>query len=346
MFIKDLVSIVTPCYNGEKYLDNYFHAILSQTYNNIEIILVDDGSTDNSKKKIQYWEPKIIKRGYSLKYVHQKNGGLPNAINAGLKHVKGEFLIWPDCDDCIYPNNSIEIRVDFFNKNKNIGIVRGKAEYVHENNPNKVLYYIKPNHRETNDMFMDIIFERTYITPGTYMVRTSYLKEVNPLMKIWDKNRAGQNWQMLLPLVYKYQVGFVNNVVHRYFYHPTSMSHNIDHKDKYKWHKDHYKKHKEILYETIKSIHTQDEEQLLFLIDEKYNKMNFMFAVKYNSIENLSINYKLLPRESFTAFERLFISLSFLLKSVLIIKTLLYVETKANAFVRKLSRRFKVKKGL
>lgn len=339
MFIKDLVSIVTPCYNGEKYLANYFEAIISQSYHKIEIIIVNDGSTDNSEKIIKYWEAKVLERGYLLKYIYQANGGLPNAINTGLKYVSGEFLIWPDCDDQVYPKNSIEIRVDFFKKNKEIGIVRGKAELVHENNPNKILHLIRPRKLETNNMFLDMIFEKTYITPGTYMIRTSYLKKANPKMKIYDENRAGQNWQILLPLVYRFTVGFVDNVVHRYFYHATSMSHNIDIDDKYNWKVNHYLKHKEILFQTIKSMKIPEEDLLISLIQQKYDQMNYLFAVKYNNTENLLINYKLLANKNSNVIEKRLISLSIFLKHTLILKIYIYIKEKKSHIISAVNNR-------
>ena len=90
-----LVSVIIPVYNSEKYLERTLDSVLSQTYKDIEIIVVDDGSTDNSGKiiaKYQKKDPRIIS-------VRQKNGGQASARNAGIRLAKGRFLTFLDGDD-------------------------------------------------------------------------------------------------------------------------------------------------------------------------------------------------------------------------------------------------------
>jgi glycosyltransferase involved in cell wall biosynthesis len=92
------VSVVVPVFNGAKYIKNAVENVLGQTYKNIEIIVVDDGSVDHTKKEIEYF----IKQG-AIKYIYQSNKGLAGARNTGIKNSTGEFIKFFDCDDLLYP---------------------------------------------------------------------------------------------------------------------------------------------------------------------------------------------------------------------------------------------------
>jgi glycosyltransferase involved in cell wall biosynthesis len=98
--MNDLISIIIPVYNMEKYLDRCVHSVLNQTYENLEIILVDDGSTDNSPNMCDNYALKDSR----IKVVHKENGGLSDARNAGLRIATGDYIGYVDSDDWIEPN--------------------------------------------------------------------------------------------------------------------------------------------------------------------------------------------------------------------------------------------------
>lgn len=100
MNVNDKVSIIVPIYNAEKYLEKCLESILKQTYINIELILINDGSTDNSDKICERYR-KIDNR---IKYFEQNNQGVSSARNKGMKESTGDFLIFVDADDYIEPN--------------------------------------------------------------------------------------------------------------------------------------------------------------------------------------------------------------------------------------------------
>lgn len=93
----DLISIIVPVYKVEKYLDNCIESIVNQTYKNLEIILVDDGSPDSCPKMCDDW----AKNDDRIRVIHKENGGLSDARNAGLKIATGEYIGFVDSDDCI-----------------------------------------------------------------------------------------------------------------------------------------------------------------------------------------------------------------------------------------------------
>ena len=111
--MNPLVSIVTPCYNGEKYLERYFESILQQTYTNCQLIFMDDGSTDNTREIVTTYKEKLANKGMSVEYYYNMNRGQAYAVGEGLKHIKGEYYIWPDADDILTPD-SIQKSWNFF----------------------------------------------------------------------------------------------------------------------------------------------------------------------------------------------------------------------------------------
>lgn len=106
-----LVSIVMPLYNGEKYLEKCIKSVISQTFTDWELIIVDDGSTDSSLcicKKIAECDPRII-------VIHQENAGVSMARNNGLKRVTGKYVTFLDCDD-LYTENRLEVMTSLIEK--------------------------------------------------------------------------------------------------------------------------------------------------------------------------------------------------------------------------------------
>ncbi|MBQ4243839.1 MAG: glycosyltransferase, partial [Clostridia bacterium] len=93
----DLISVIVPVYKTEKYLDRCVNSIVNQTYKNLEIILVDDGSPDRCPELCDRWAEKDNR----IKVIHQENGGMSAARNAGLRIAKGDYIGFVDSDDWI-----------------------------------------------------------------------------------------------------------------------------------------------------------------------------------------------------------------------------------------------------
>ena len=96
---NDLISVIVPVYNMEQYMERCVNSIINQTYHNLEIILVDDGSTDHSTAMCDEY----ALRDERIKVVHKPNGGLSDARNAGLAVVSGNYVGYVDSDDWIEP---------------------------------------------------------------------------------------------------------------------------------------------------------------------------------------------------------------------------------------------------
>lgn len=95
--MEQLISVIVPVYNVEKYLDRCVESIVNQTYKNLEIILVDDESPDNSPRMCDEW----AKKDSRIKVIHKKNGGVSSARNAALDIAAGDYIAFVDSDDWI-----------------------------------------------------------------------------------------------------------------------------------------------------------------------------------------------------------------------------------------------------
>jgi len=112
------VSIVVPVYNVEKYLKKCLDSILSQNYKNLEVVVVDDGSTDNCGKICDEY----AKKNKNLIVIHKQNGGITSAWLAGLEKVSGEYLTFIDSDDWIEPNSISSMVSKLEDRNADIAI--------------------------------------------------------------------------------------------------------------------------------------------------------------------------------------------------------------------------------
>lgn len=114
--IIDLISVVIPCYNHGHYLSAAIESVLAQSYGHIEIIVVDDGSTDTTREVAQKYQ--------QVKYVYQSNSGLSAARNKGIELSKGSYLLFLDADDALYPQ-ALEINHKHLQQNPKAAFVSG-----------------------------------------------------------------------------------------------------------------------------------------------------------------------------------------------------------------------------
>jgi glycosyltransferase involved in cell wall biosynthesis len=115
-FKKGLVSVIIPVYNREHLVEDAILSVYSQSYRPIECVVVDDGSTDGSVKKIEALRQKLRSDDFTIICVVQSNGGAPKARNTGIQYATGEFIQFLDSDDLLYPDK-IESHVKFLKHN-------------------------------------------------------------------------------------------------------------------------------------------------------------------------------------------------------------------------------------
>ena len=135
----DLISIIVPIYKVEQYLDCCVESIINQTYRNLEIILVDDGSPDNCPSMCDAWKVKDTR----IRVIHKENGGLSDARNAGMKVATGEYIGFVDSDDWIAPEMYERLMEALFKDSSDIAACTVKI--VWESKKKEELLTVKEN---------------------------------------------------------------------------------------------------------------------------------------------------------------------------------------------------------
>lgn len=201
---KGRVSIVTPVYNGESHVTKVLDSILDQTYSDIEMILVDDGSADRTVAVAESYRERFEARGYRYHIIRSVHKNASAAINQGLPYVTGEYLIWPDSDDILEPK-SVEKRVVFLKEHLCYQCVRSLSYYFDETTG---LRSDKADERrgdlQKEDLFWDILESRTFVCCGCYMLKTEAFFALYPERRIPEYD-VGQNFQMLLPFMFHHK---------------------------------------------------------------------------------------------------------------------------------------------
>ncbi len=225
---KELVSIISPCYNVGPYIGRFLDSLISQTYKNLEIILVNDGATDNTGEIIESYLPRLKAEGYKVLYIVQENGGQSSAVNNALKYVTGKFLTWPDPDDWLTPD-SIDKRVIFLQNHPEVGMVRCNIEQIDEESGCSLGFFEVDTGTDflIDNAFEKLVFCRTWFGAMACMLRMSYFDEVVKDREIYVTKRGGQNWQMMLPMAYNYPIWQMSEVLGYYHVRRESHSHSI-----------------------------------------------------------------------------------------------------------------------
>ena len=270
--MEPLVSIITPCYNGEQYLDRYFQAVLAQTYGNLELIFINDGSTDRTEEIALSYREALEAREIHYLYEYQENAGQAAALNRGLKLFTGEYLTWPDADDGMTPD-CIEKKVRYLDQHpdKEMCVCQGvavldNADQTFVENMRR----IPPEKEET--LFEDMIYIRNvFFTPGGYMVRTSALDEAIPHRDIYS-GRGGQNAQVIIPIAYRGRVGYLDDVLFTYYIRKNSHSHQINDAKKTIEQIDRYER---IILETLKRMSPEIIERYQTSVQKHYARWAF-----------------------------------------------------------------------
>jgi len=205
---RPLVSILTPMYNTEKYVHRLLDSVLAQDYPAIEMVVVDDGSTDGSRAVVESYVGRFAAKGYALRCFHQPHSGQSVAIKNGLQRVTGAYLAWPDSDDFYTTPDAISKMVRALESSApEFQLVRTQVRYVQD--PSLELLRIEgldAHEKEDPSLFEDCLFALGgfYYCAGSYLVRTAVLKDLTGF-DIYTEKNAGQNWQLLVPILYRYR---------------------------------------------------------------------------------------------------------------------------------------------
>lgn len=293
-FESGLVSIITPCYNGETVLFRLLDSLLAQTYSPIEYIFINDGSTDGTEEILFSYRERLEQKGIRLNYVKQKNRGLGGAMDTGLKVFTGEFLAWIDADDYLEPD-SVEKRVRCLNAHPECAVVTSDA-YVRNAEDLSILGLALKREQDWKgtELFEKLLMGESVFSAGSHLVRSEAFVKTHPTRSIYPARR-GQNWQMLLPLYYAHERVLLKEPLFNYLVFPNSMSKDGNDYEKIRFR---YAEHETILRETLSSMRMEDEarQRYLFKVAVTYAERRLQLAAKFGKREDGKVDFEALKR--------------------------------------------------
>lgn len=210
--ITHLVSIIIPYFNAAQFIEECVNSILNQSYSNIEIIIVDDGSVDNGLEKIS-----LIPH---LTIIHQKNAGACVARNRGLENARGEFVKFLDADDYL-EKDCIRLQVEEALKHDNNTIVYGNFTIISQNKLKPVNTRIAPQNQTATLLFSDLL-------TSTPLHRRYMLEAIGGFD---NRFKNGQEWNLHVRLAGK-GYKFVHMDTNVYFYRVHTSDDRISNKRK------------------------------------------------------------------------------------------------------------------
>lgn len=274
------VSLIIPCYNMEKYINDAIDSVMLQTFKDIELIIVNDGSTDSSEDIILSRKPDIEATLSAFKYIKQENAGVAGACQTGFKSATGKYLMLLDGDDYLLLS-SVEKQIEFLEKHPDFSAVRTNGYYTYPGKEEKrYLLEYNPETGNETDVWKKIFLGQAHAFPGGYMMRMSVLDEIYPNREMYT-SRYGQNLQFILVASYHRKVGFIDEPLLKYYIRKDSMTHRIE-KDQKKREMEFLEGFKDIR-EHITNNYFDEEDKQEFLKKNEllYARMYLQIANKY-----------------------------------------------------------------
>jgi glycosyltransferase involved in cell wall biosynthesis len=198
-----LVSVIIPAYNKSEYTCRAVDSVLNQTYSPVELIVVDDGSTDDTRERMAAYADRLV-------YIRKPNGGACSARNAGIRIAKGEFIGLLDCDDMYLPQK-IELSVKHLQDHPELGFVHTKA-FLIDREDKTVRVYERPENR-TQGWIAPRLILGNFICNSTVVIRKSCLDAVG----LYDESIfTPADWDMWLRLSERYQTDYIDVPLTKY----------------------------------------------------------------------------------------------------------------------------------
>lgn len=222
---RPLVSILIPSYNHEKYVDDCMKSILAQSYDNLEVIIIDDCSQDKTYEKLLAWKERLQKKTQNVSIVrNEQNIGVTKTLNKMLRKCQGKYIKTIASDDFFLPNGICDM-VDFFENHPECGLIFANGiignrdtHYPVENEKEYALYYqMRP---ELTGNLIEKMYENNFIfAPGQMFSREVYVQ-----IGGFDEEIAIEDWDYYMRIVMVSPVAYLDRPVVMYRYTNTSMT--------------------------------------------------------------------------------------------------------------------------
>ena len=221
--MQPLVTIVTSCYNHEKYLDDYFQGLLSQTYPNIELILFDDGSIDRSWQIIESYIPKLKACFHSHICERHENIGPLREKALAISMVSGEFICMLDSDDYYFPDK-IQENIDYLSAHPEFGAVYSNYyDLTKEQKKSRHYRKIMPGGKIFDDLCREC-----FIKPVTTCFRAELFQKYVNYKEYADKGYGIGDYPLFLSLAQHAEFGYIDKPLACYRHVEGSLSRSKD----------------------------------------------------------------------------------------------------------------------
>ncbi len=215
------ITVFTPAYNRADLLKRCYESMCRQTNKNFIWMIIDDGSTDNTKEVVDLWM--LNNNGFEIQYYYKENGGLHTAYNEAIEHIDTELCVCIDSDDYM-PDNAVEIILDFWKKNGSneyAGIVG--LDYTIDNH---VIGDLLPDKKSIN--LINLLIGKYHIHNGdrTNVVRTELYKKVAPMISFKGERNFSPHY-MHLQISKNYDFLVLNKNLRYVEYQADGMSNSI-----------------------------------------------------------------------------------------------------------------------
>lgn len=206
-----LISVIIPTYNRGAFIKEAVDSVFAQTYKNTEVIIIDDGSTDNTKEIIASYKDRVY-------YQYKTNSGITATRNKGLELATGKYVAFLDSDDVWLPNK-LEEQLKIIEKDENVGMVCSMMENIDENG---VSYHTLKPKIKPGDTVETLILNGSALT-STYLLRRNLLDKVG----LFDRNvRIFEDLDLVLRFAEVSKVVNIDQVLALYRYHNTNVTQN------------------------------------------------------------------------------------------------------------------------
>jgi O-antigen biosynthesis protein len=214
---QELVSVVIPVFNSSKFLNESIESVLNQTYKNIEVIAVDDGSADNSLEILRSYSDKII-------IISQSNNGLASALNAGIAKMSGKWFKWFSPDD-VMNNNMIEKLVSAAQNLPENTIVYSNWEII-DGEGKKIRNFSESDYNNLSNFDFGVrLLDGQQINVNTSLIPTSLFGAGCTIQSLEDPVAVDYDFFLRAALIYKAKFHLIPEQLVKYRIHPNQISH-------------------------------------------------------------------------------------------------------------------------
>lgn len=210
--IHPLVSVIIPTYNHGEFIEEAIGSVLAQTYRNLEVLVIDDGSTDQTFETLKRFQGR-------LRYVFQENQGVSSARNRGIRMAWGDFIAFLDSDDAWLPEK-LELQMEILMQNPSVGLVGCGVLFV-DSSGGVEKEWIPKDYAGQEEFLEELRVRNVFFNPSCAVLRRDCFDRVG-LFK--ERLRFGEDWDMWLRVAKTDQTDFVRKPLVKFRRHAHSKS--------------------------------------------------------------------------------------------------------------------------